>query len=242
MVLSGIYAHPDDETFSAGGTYAQYAAAGARCTIFCATDGDAGKTSALNVGSKRELGALRRKELEAAARILGIQSVESTGHPDGGLAAVNQDELIGQIVAHLRRERPLVVIGFGPEGAPNTHADHKVMSRAMTAAFFLAGRMSAYPDQLREGLRPHSAARLYYVTWPDPKPGTELQTQGVPATVRIDVRKFRDTELAAWRAHVSQQALQRRFDALAASDEELFALAAGIAQPKPVIADLFEGL
>ena len=102
--------------------------------------------------------------------------------------------------------------------------------------------MSAYPDQLREGMRPHSAARLYYVTWPDPKPGTELQTQGVPATVRIDVRKFRDTELAAWRAHVSQQALQRRFDALAASDEELFALAAGIAQPKPIIADLFEGL
>ena len=242
MVLSGIYAHPDDETFSAGGTYAKYAAAGARCTIFCATDGDAGKTSGLNVGSKRELGALRRKELEAAARILGIQRVESLGHPDGGLAAVNQDELIGQIVDHLRRERPLVVIGFGPEGAPNSHKDHKVMSRATTAAFFLAGRATAYPEQLRQGMLPHSAARLFYVTWPDPKPGEALQTHGMPATVKIDVRKFRDTELAAWRAHASQQALQQRFDETAATDDELFALAAGVAQPEPLIADFFAGL
>src|SRR6185295_1313140 len=71
--LSGIYAHPDDETFSGGGTYSKYAAAGVRCTIYCATDGDAGKTSGLEIKSKEELGAVRRKELGAAAKILGIQ-------------------------------------------------------------------------------------------------------------------------------------------------------------------------
>ena len=141
--LTGVYAHPDDETFSGGGTYAKYAASGVRCTIFCATDGDAGKTSGLNVGSRQELGALRRQELEAAARILGIACVESAGHPDGGLPAINQDDLIGEIVEHLRRERAQVVITFGPEGAPNTHPDHKVISRASTAACFLTGRKTA---------------------------------------------------------------------------------------------------
>jgi LmbE family N-acetylglucosaminyl deacetylase len=242
VVLSGLFAHPDDETFSAGGTFAKYADAGVRCTIFCATDGDAGKTSGLHVASKRDLAVLRRKELAEAARLLGVDSVESAGLPDGGLATVDHDALIGQIVRHLRRERPQVVIAFGPEGAPNTHQDHKGMSRAATAAFFLAGRRTTYPDQLENGLQPHSASRLFYITWPEPRPGATLQTEGVPATARIDVRQFRATELAAWRAHASQQALQQRFDEYAATDEELFALAAGAAQPEPMITDLFAGL
>jgi LmbE family N-acetylglucosaminyl deacetylase len=242
MVLTGIYAHPDDETFSAGGTFAKYSGQGVRCTIFCATDGDAGKTSGLNVASKEELGALRRKELDTASRLLGIQRVESPGHPDGALPSVNQDGLIGEIVRHLRRERPDVVITFGPEGAPNTHGDHKVISRAATAAFFLSGRRTAYAEQLKGDLAPHTPARLYYVTWPEPKPDAALQVYGTPATATIDVRQFRDQELAAWKAHASQHALQPRFDELAATDEELFALAAGMPQPGRMVDDLFAGL
>jgi LmbE family N-acetylglucosaminyl deacetylase len=240
--LTCIYAHPDDETFSGGGTYAKYAAAGVRITLFCATDGDAGKTSGLKVASKQELGFIRRKELEAAARILGIQSVECWGYPDGGLGAVNQEELIARMVRHIRSQRPQVVITFGPEGAPNTHPDHRVISRAATAAFFLSGNRTAHSDQLREGLEPHGAARLFYVAWPPPEPGAVLKTESVPATTRIDVRRFREQELAAWRAHVSQQVLQQRFDETAATDEEFFALAAGMAQPSEIIDDLFAGL
>src|SRR4051812_1061241 len=108
--LTAIYAHPDDETFSAGGTLAKYAAAGVRCTLLVATDGDAGKTSGLTVNSKAELGILRRAELNAAARVLGVAKVECLGYPDGALAQVDQDDLIGHIVAHLRIERPDIVI------------------------------------------------------------------------------------------------------------------------------------
>lgn len=178
----------------------------------------------------------------AAAQILGIQHVDATGHPDGGLRSLDQDALIGEIVLHIRRERPQVVITFGPEGAPNTHPDHKVISRAATAAFFLAGNETAYVEQVREGLRPRAPARLFYVTWPEAAPGAVLQARGVPATVRIDVRRYRDTELRAWRAHASQQALQQRFDETAATDDELFALAVGVAQPTAIIDDLFAGL
>jgi LmbE family N-acetylglucosaminyl deacetylase len=241
-VLSGIYAHPDDETFSGGGTYAKYAAAGVRCTIYCATDGDAGKTSGLAVSSKQELGVLRRREMHAAANILGIQVVESPGHPDGGLRGVDQDALVGEIVRHLRRERPGVVVTFGPEGAPNTHPDHRVISRAATAAFFLASNPTAFADQVREGLEPHAPARLYYIAWPTPEANAVLQTRSVAASARIDVRRFRETELDAWRAHVSQQALQQRFEETAATDDELFAFAAGTPQPRAIADDLFEGL
>jgi len=241
-VVSAIYAHPDDETFSGGGTYAKYAAAGARLTLYCATDGDAGKTSSLGPMSKEALGKIRRAELCNAATALGFAFVESAGHPDGGLSAMDQQVLIGEIVRHLRRERPQVVVTFGPEGAPNTHPDHRVISRATTAAFFLAANATMFAEQLRDGTHSHSPSRLYYVAWPPPKPDDVLRTLSVPATARIDVRKYRAPELAAWRAHVSQQALQQRFDETAATDDEYFALAAGVAQTVTVVDDLFAGL
>jgi LmbE family N-acetylglucosaminyl deacetylase len=241
-VLSAVYAHPDDETFSGGGTYSKYSAAGVRCTLFCATDGDAGKTSGLAISSKAELGKVRRAELNAAAEILGFKTVESAGHPDGALGAVDQQILIGEMVRHFRREQPHVVVTFGPEGAPNTHPDHRVVSRAATAAFFLAGNASMFPEHLDAGLETHTAQRLFYVSWPTPAKDAVLKTIAVPATVRIDVRAHRDRELKAWKAHASQQALQQRFDETAATDDELFAFAAGVPQPTPVIDDFFAGL
>jgi LmbE family N-acetylglucosaminyl deacetylase len=241
-VLSGIYAHPDDETFSGGGTYAKYAAAGVRCTIWCATDGDAGKTSGLKVSSKEELGALRRKELDAARKILGIAHVDSPGHPDGGMVKANGDEIVGEMVRHIRRHKSDVIITFGPEGAPNTHPDHRVVSRCATAAFLLAGNETVFAEQLKSGLAPHAPSRLYYVTWPMPSPDAVLKTKGMPATARIDVRAFRDVENRAWKAHKSQQDLQQRFEETAATDEELFAFAAGVPQPAATVDDLFAGL
>ncbi|HEX7938031.1 MAG TPA: PIG-L family deacetylase [Gemmatimonadaceae bacterium] len=241
-ILSAVYAHPDDETFSGGGTYAKYASAGVRLTLYCATDGDAGKTSSLGPMSKEALGKARRAELAAATRILGFAAAESPGHADGGLGAMDQQALIGEIVRHLRRERPQVVVTFGPEGAPNTHPDHRVISRATTAAFFLAANPSVFAEQLRDGLKTHAPARLYYVAWPDPAPDAVLKTVSVPATARIDVRQHRARELAAWQAHVSQHALQQRFDETAATDDEFFALAAGVPQPAGMTTDLFAGL
>jgi LmbE family N-acetylglucosaminyl deacetylase len=192
--------------------------------------------------SRAELGATRRRELTAAAKILGISTLDLRGHADGALALVDQDQLVGEIVAHIRRERPSVLITFGPEGAPNAHVDHRAISRAATAAFFLAANDSAYTDQLRDGLSSHAPARLFYATWPVPAPGAKLQLRGAPATARIDVRPFIETEWAAFRAHESQSHLRDRFQELCATDHELFALAAGAPQPTAEIDDLFAGL
>ena len=240
--IAAVYAHPDDETFSGGGTFAKYSASGARLTLYCATDGDAGKTSSLGPMPREALGRIRRAELAAAARALGFAAVENGGHGDGQLGAMDQQVLIAEIVRHLRRERPQVVVTFGPEGAPNTHPDHRVIARAATAAFFLASNASMFADQLSGGLRTHAPARLYYVAWPPPGPESVLKTLSAPATARIDVRAHRAMELDAWRAHVSQHALQQRFDETAATDDEYFALAAGAPQPAAMVDDLFAGL
>lgn len=250
--FAAVFAHPDDETFSIAGTVATLADAGAACSLFCATDGDAGRASGVAVGSREALGRLRRAELLAAARIIGFELVVSAGYPDGALGKVDGDELVGRVVRFLRERRPTVVVTFGPEGAPNTHADHRVISRATTAAFFLAALPTAYPEQLAAGaesaLGTHAAARLYYVTWDPPAPGATVglaarpAPYGVVATARIDVRAGLSRKQAAFAAHATQRDHAAEFEKLALLPDELYALVTGVAQPSTIVDDLFAGL
>ena len=238
--LACVFAHPDDETFAPGGTLAKLAARGDRIDLFCATDGDAGGSSGIPVASRAELGALRRIELTAAAGVLGISSLTTPGHPDGALREVDQDLLIGEIVYFLRRYRPEVVVTFGPEGAPSHHRDHRAISRAATAAFFLSPLATEYSEQARE-VDPYGAARLYYCAWEPPAAGAERQALSVPLTCRVDVTDFLGKSREAFELHRSQHQTRRHFEA-ATTDLENFALAAGVAQPQAVTTDLFQGL
>jgi len=239
--LACVFAHPDDETFASGGTIAKLAAADTRIDLFCATDGDAGKNSGILVSSRAELGALRRGELAAAARILGIGSLSTPGHGDGVLRDVDPDRLIGEIVFFLRRYRPDVVLTFGPEGAPTQHRDHRAISRAATAAFFLAPLATEYMDQLREA-EPYGPARLYFCAWEPPATGAELTALSVSATCCVDVSGYLDTKRAAFFAHGTQRQHLARFEQLAMTPTERFALAAGAQQPRMVTESLFDGL
>lgn len=241
--LAAIFAHPDDETFAIGGTLARYSAAGVRCVLYCATDGDAGRASGIAVSSRTELGRLRRAELEAAARSLGIVATRHGGHPDGALPQVDADALVGEVVEFLREQRPDVVLTFGPEGAPTAHRDHRAISRAATAAFFLAGMEHAYVDQLAAGRTPHRASRLYYVTWePPPAEGVPVP-RGLPASARLPLdARLLDAKSRAYEEHRSQHELRPRFEELALKPEELYHLAAGVPQPQRIVDDLFAGL
>jgi LmbE family N-acetylglucosaminyl deacetylase len=240
--LACVFAHPDDETFAVGGTIARYASQGIGCDLFCATDGDAGRSSGIPVSSRAELAALRRDELRGAARALGIGDIVLAGHPDGALAEVDQHLLIGQIVQFLRRVRPTVVLSFGPEGAPTGHRDHRVISRAATAAFFLSGIRTEYPDQARDGLEPHGPSRLYYVAWEPPPPGAQLALESVPATASVAIGSWHAQKRAAFAEHATQRDHHDRFVELGLTPNEYFAFACGIPQSRPMITDLFDGL
>jgi mycothiol S-conjugate amidase len=237
--IAAIFAHPDDETFSIGGSISHYAKLAVQWNLFCATDGDAGRT-ALPVSSKAELAALRRNELIAAARLLGVRGeIVARGYPDGDLAHVEPDQLVGDVVAFLRRVKPDIVITFGPEGAPNAHRDHRAICRAATAAFYLAALPTAYPEQQRPT---HAAARLFYLTWPPPGEGSPYTVYGVPATARIGVRSELEAKRQAFLVHATQRELIDRFELLAMTDDEWYALAGGRPQPRETITDLFDGL
>lgn len=238
--LAAVFAHPDDETFSMGATLPRYAAEGVALHLLAATDGDGGRASGIAVASREELGRLRRAELHEAARRLGVRTVTSLGHPDGGLPAVDADLLVGEVVRFLRTRRPDVVVTFGPEGAPNLHRDHRAMSRAATAAFFLAAFPTAYPEQLAEGLLPHATRRLFYVAW---QPGAgALAAHSVPVTARLEATPWDDAKRAAFDAHRTQHEFRGRFEEIAMRDDESFALVSGVAQPRALVEDLFEGL
>jgi len=115
--LTAVFAHPDDETFATGGTLAKYAEQGVRCSLYSATDGDAGRSSGIPVSSREELGRIRRAELIEACTLLGIGAIDHGGHPDGALSAADPEVVIGQIVLGSRgrmRDSATLLCGFGP--------------------------------------------------------------------------------------------------------------------------------
>lgn len=239
--LTAVFAHPDDETYATGATLARYAHDGVRCSLYCATNGDAGRTSGILVSSPAELGALRREELRDACAIIGIGTIAFGDHPDGRLSYADPAVVIGQIVALIRRERPDVVLTFGPEGAPTQHRDHRAISALATMAYLLADTATAYPEQLVHDMRPHRAARLCYVTWPVPAPGDLYPTVGQPVHVAVDASAWNATKRKAFLAHRSQQQHRANFDRHAISDDECYFVMAGT--PAPAGArDLFAGI
>jgi LmbE family N-acetylglucosaminyl deacetylase len=239
--ITAVFAHPDDETFATGGTLAKYVEQGARCSLYSATDGDAGRSSGIPVSSRAELGVIRRAELEAACAALGVGTLECGGFPDGALAAADPERVMSDIVALLRRERPQVVLTFGPEGAPTGHLDHRAICRLATSAVLLAGTTTAYPEQLEAGLSPHRPQRLCYVTWPVPGPGEAPRKEGQPRQLCIPVARWHPRKLEAFFAHRTQldhEAYFRR-EAMPPSEDYFVALGA----PAPAGADdLFAGL
>ena len=234
-----VFAHPDDETFCVGGIVAKYAAAGVKIDLFCATDGDAGKSAGVPVSSRQELASIRREETRAASRVLGIGEIDFAGFGDGEVEHADQTQLVGAIVSFIRRRKPDVVIGFGPEGAPTGHRDHQALSRATVAAFFLSGLETAYPG---DGLPIHTAQRLFFHAWRLPLRDPALTRESVPPTCSIDVRTFLERKEAAFMEHATQRGSADAFYGGAVANLEHLAFAAGVPQPREAIEDIFDGL
>ena len=196
--------------------------------------------------SRETLERIRREELARAARVLGLATVRCGGHADGALGAVDADLLVGEIVETLRETRPDVVVTFGPEGAPTAHRDHRAISRAATAAYFLAGNPSAYAEQLAGGREPWAPARLLYATWKTPPDGVSVKVHGLPVDVVVNVEAHLARKRSAFLEHATQRQHEASFEKLAMSRGEAYALAAGNPFPRRadggVARDLFEGL
>src|SRR5262245_9417038 len=112
--LLGIFAHPDDEVFCAGGTLARVAGAGADVMIVSATRGEQGQIRDPAAATRHTLGTVREAELRAAAGELGVQRVQVLNYPDGTLQQ-HRHSLGAAITDIMRQFDPDTILTFGAD-------------------------------------------------------------------------------------------------------------------------------
>ncbi|HLN70487.1 MAG TPA: PIG-L family deacetylase [Streptosporangiaceae bacterium] len=162
--LLGVFAHPDDETFCAGGTFARYAGQGAEIMVVSATRGQAGQIRDAAAGTRRTIAAVREAELRLACHRLGITRVRCLDHVDGTLADAGFPALVDELAEVIGEFGPDAVITFGPDGGYD-HPDHVTISAVTTAACQQAAGPGPGPGWAAAGAagRP---PRLYYRCFP----------------------------------------------------------------------------
>ena len=140
-----IYAHPDDADVSCGGTLARWAEQGGEVHVVVCTNGDKGSADA--AVDPAALVRRRAGEVQRAAEALGIAGHVLLGHPDGEL--YDERQLVSELVAHVRRLRPEVVVCPDPTAVffgqhYFNHRDHRAVGWAALDAVAPAAAQPHY--------------------------------------------------------------------------------------------------
>lgn len=213
--LMVIFAHPDDEAFSVGGTLTHYARLGVNVVLVCATRGEAGKITDPSM-TIDDLGQQREQELREAAKALEIPEpifldlhdsgrYERTRYDDPkalmNLTPLDIEKPLRELIA---QHQPDVIITFDPHGAYG-HIDHLQIQRAATAAFFSTGHLP-YGGPQRLFFTAMTLARAGGLS---SRMGQDLAPElyGVSdntIALRLDVSAYASHKKAALAAHGSQ--------------------------------------
>ena len=157
-------AHPDDEDNSLLAMLSH--GEGMRTVLVTATRGDGGQNE---IGPElfQALGVLRTEELLAVHRFDETEQYFTRAVDFGYSFSIEEsiqkwghDEILGDFVRHIRTIRPDIIAGFlcGGEGGGQ---HHQASARLTVEAFRAAADPAKYPEQLREGLRPWQARRVF---------------------------------------------------------------------------------
>ncbi len=181
-----IFPHPDDEAFGVSGSISSYIDAGIPVTYACLTLGEMGRNLGNPPFATREsLPEIRRKELEEAAKVMGITDLRMMGLRDKTIE-FEQPEKMKQMVLDLLAElQPSLVISFYPGYA--VHPDHDATGEAVVAA-------------LNE-LDPTTRPVFYAVAF-----SNNHENDIGPADIIHDVSNYATRKLDTLRAHASQLA------------------------------------
>lgn len=188
-----ILAHPDDPEFFCGATLARWAREGKEIVYLLATCGDKGSDDPAM--SPDVLCVNRQDEQRAAAAVIGAREVIFMTHKDGEL--VNSLDLRRDLVRHIRRYRPAIVVTCDPttffrQNAYINHPDHRAIgAAALEAVFPAAGNWLYFPELRTEGLTPHTPAQVWLALTNEPN-------------TWVDVSEMLEIKLAALRQHASQ--------------------------------------
>jgi mycothiol S-conjugate amidase len=170
--LLAVHAHPDDESSKGAATYAYYLERGADVMVVSCTGGERGDIQnpelVESAMADRDMGGLRRIEMDRARAVLGIQH-RWLGYLDSGLPengetlqpqsfAMTPLEISGvPLVKVIREFRPHVVVTYDENGGyphPDHIRTHEVTMWAMDAA--------ADPTRLPEWGDAWQVDKLYY--------------------------------------------------------------------------------
>lgn len=122
-----IWAHPDDETFCAGGIMATAVKNGQKVICVIATKGEIGTKNPKKWPPKK-MGALRSKEVKEALSILGVGECYCLNYMDGACVDVPEQEAISRLRTVIKEYQPDSILTFGPEGLTG-HPDHSAVSK-----------------------------------------------------------------------------------------------------------------
>ncbi len=129
-----VFAHPDDETFSSGGTIAKLTQNKHQVILITATKGEAGELGNPPITTRDKIAQVREQELRRSTKILGVSDIHFLGLVDGTLRYIKNTNIENKILKIIKEEKPDVVITFDKDGGSN-HPDHKAISRATTKVF-----------------------------------------------------------------------------------------------------------
>lgn len=267
--LLAVLAHPDDESLGFGGTLAKYAAENVETYLVTATRGERGRFgSAGRSAGIEEVGRVREAELRDAAAVLGIREVSMLGYPDGGVDEVDSRAAIRDILSHIRRIRPDVVVTFGPDGAYG-HPDHIAISQFTTAAVLCAADAAYRADDGSAAgyLPPHRVAKLHCLAWRNDKweayqaafrkltsivDGVPRQAAPWPdwaVTTEIDTTSYWPVVWKAVCRHQTQMSIYERLETLSEEQQKMlwgsqqfYRLYSAVNGGRKLETDLFEGL
>lgn len=206
-----VFAHPDDETFSSGGTIAKLVSQKHKVNLITATKGEAGEPGNPPITTREKIGEVREQELRRAAKILGISEIFFLGFIDGKLRYARNKKLEQKILSIFKKEKPDVVITFDKTGGSN-HPDHKAIGRAATNVFF------DYKDLVNKQVRLYHTAMPKSFVKQFEKQGLGYnafgKVRGVidkDITTLVNIEKTLDTKIKALKEHKTQHQDWERF-------------------------------
>ena len=165
--------HPDDAEGGCGGTLARWIKEGAKGYYVLCTNGDKGSEDPEM--TFEQLAAIREREQQEAADVMGVSEVTFLRIPDGTLE--DNHEMRKGVVRAIRKYRPDVVMCIDPwRSKSHTHRDHRMSGLvALEAIAPYACNPHYYPELLRdEGLQPHLVKEAYLWGSEDPDAYVEI--------------------------------------------------------------------
>jgi LmbE family N-acetylglucosaminyl deacetylase len=198
----GVWAHPDDGTYRAGGVVAAARAAGQRVFVLTATRGELG-TSDPESWPPHRMAARRERELEMSLDAVGVTEHAILGHPDGGCRAVPAEVGAAEVAGVIDAVDPDTILTFGPDGYTG-HPDHRTMADWVSEAVRWTGsparvlHATTTEGFLREFADVHSRFDVFFAGMP-----SVTDPEDLALDLRLNPRLL-NRKLAALRAQASQ--------------------------------------